>query len=156
MPNRLLVHVLFHRHLGQRSSIIALMTADPPFLEPLLLNVGLSTFGTNKDALLVENHPLFFHRSSLSAESLDKSVAGWHRVSSDCKRVDPLLRFSLIFLVRLSLLEFFLHQHTPEHFTYQCLRKLASKLHFLGNLELGEFLPTMFQNLCSGGGLAVL
>ena len=63
MSNRLLVHVLFHRHLSQRPSIIALMTADPPFLEPLILNVGLPTLGTHEDAFFVENLPLFFHRA---------------------------------------------------------------------------------------------
>ena len=65
MPNCLLVHVFLHRHFGQRSSIIAFMTADPPLLEPLLLNVGLPTLRTHEDALLVENPSLFFHRSLL-------------------------------------------------------------------------------------------
>src|SRR5213594_1742035 len=81
MPNRLVVHVFFHRHFGQRSSIIALMTADSPLLEPLLLNVGLPTLRTHEDALLVENPSLFFHRSLLivrriSWKSLTQETVG--------------------------------------------------------------------------------
>src|SRR5256885_17107449 len=84
MPNRLLVHVLLHRHFGQRSSIIALMTADPPLLEPLLLNVGLPTLRTHEDALLVENPSLFFHRSLLIVprDVLEKSGTGDRRIAS--------------------------------------------------------------------------
>jgi hypothetical protein len=70
-PGGFLVHVLFHRHLGQSASIIALVATDPPFLDPFLLDIGLAALRTDKDALLIMNHPLFFHDDLVLASGSD-------------------------------------------------------------------------------------
>src|SRR5207237_9369031 len=75
-PNAPLVHRLLDRRFPQRSSIIALITAAPPPLELLFLNVGLPTLRTDEDALLVENPSLFFHQSLLILRGMSwKSLA---------------------------------------------------------------------------------
>jgi hypothetical protein len=60
-PECFLIHMLFHRHLGEGPPIVALVAADAPFLDPLVLHVGLAAFGADKDAFFVEHHPFFFH-----------------------------------------------------------------------------------------------
>src|SRR5689334_6989779 len=61
MTDGFLIHMLFHGYLGQRPPIVAFMTADPPFFDPLFLNIGLTALWTDKHALFVQDTALFVH-----------------------------------------------------------------------------------------------
>ncbi len=86
----LLVHMFLHRYLGERPTILAPMAANPKFLNPLLLDVGLSARRTDKHSLFVQDLPFCLHgrRSPLlSAETHWPS--GWHTLAAECNRLPP-------------------------------------------------------------------
>ncbi len=56
-----LFHPFFNRDFRQRSAIVTLVTANPPFFDPLFLHVRLSTLRANKHAFDVMYFPRFFH-----------------------------------------------------------------------------------------------
>ena len=62
VPDGFFIHVLFDGDLGERTSVVATMAANAPFLDPLFLHIGLAALRTHKDAFLIEHPTFFFHR----------------------------------------------------------------------------------------------
>src|SRR5437773_11637355 len=56
--------------MGQTAAVLAFVAADAPFLDPLLLHIGLPALGTGKGPSHVMHHPLLFHNGSLSVHGL--------------------------------------------------------------------------------------
>ena len=56
-------HPFFNGNLCQRSAIIALVTANPPFFDPFFLHIRLPTLRTHKYAFHVVHFPRLFHAS---------------------------------------------------------------------------------------------
>ncbi len=73
-------HPFFNRNFRQRSAIVALVTANPPFFNPLFLHVRLPALRTHKNAFHIMDFPCLFH-ASLSCDG----GRGWHRQPRDCK-----------------------------------------------------------------------
>src|SRR6185436_12779361 len=140
MSDRFLVHVLFDRHLRQGPAIVALVTADPKFFDPLFLNIGLAALRTDKYALLVMHHAFFFHRISLRKNREDSSTE-LHRWAVNFKR-GPISEKRPSFLVFVSfygpLFHLLFDQHAPKHLADQRFGKLPPELHLFGHLKLGQ------------------
>ena len=53
--------MLLNRHFRQRSTIGTAVTPNPPFLDPFLLDVGLTASWTYEHPFFVQHSPLFLH-----------------------------------------------------------------------------------------------
>lgn len=56
-----LFHPFFNGDFRQRSAIVALVTANPPFFNPLFLHVRLPTFRTHKYTFYIMHFSGLFH-----------------------------------------------------------------------------------------------
>lgn len=61
VPHRLLLQMFFDRDLSQGAPIGAAMAADSPLFNPLLLDIGLTAGGTDKDSFFVQHTTLGLH-----------------------------------------------------------------------------------------------
>jgi hypothetical protein len=59
--NDFLFHSFFNRNFRQRSTIVALVTANPPFFNPLFLHIRLPALRAHKHAFDIMHFPRLFH-----------------------------------------------------------------------------------------------
>lgn len=69
---RFLFHPLFDGYFRQRSTVVAAMASNPPFFDPLLLDIRLPALRTHKHALDVMYFPNFFHTVLLAIAAQDR------------------------------------------------------------------------------------